>query len=83
MRYEEGSSIDAVWVVPSLGIDPTTGQELFLKKDRSALYIWNPEDMVSAGVSTPKYRGIFGLNVAYQGFQFNVYFTIPLGWAIV
>ncbi|MBL1408881.1 SusC/RagA family TonB-linked outer membrane protein [Sphingobacterium faecale] len=78
-RYEEGSSIDAIWVVPSLGIDPTTGQELFLKKDGSATYIWDANDMVSAGVSTPKYRGTFGFNITYYGFQLNAYFSYRQG----
>lgn len=78
-RYEEGSSIDAIWVVPSLGIDPTTGQELFLKKDGSATYIWDTNDMVSAGVSTPKYRGTFGFNIIYYGFQLNAYFSYRQG----
>jgi len=31
--YEEGESMSAIKAVPSLGIDPTTGQELFMKKD--------------------------------------------------
>lgn len=33
IRYEEGQSMTAIWAVRSLGIDPTTGRELFLKKD--------------------------------------------------
>lgn len=31
--YEEGESMSAIKAVPSLGIDPTSGQELFMKKD--------------------------------------------------
>ena len=33
--YEEGESLDALKAVPSLGIDPETGKEVFVKKDGS------------------------------------------------
>nr|WP_162988682.1 SusC/RagA family TonB-linked outer membrane protein [Pedobacter schmidteae] len=79
IRYEEGTSIDAIWVVPSLGIDPATGNELFLKKDGTATFLWDPRDMVSAGVSLPKYRGSFGFNMAYKNFQLTSNFTYRLG----
>jgi TonB-linked SusC/RagA family outer membrane protein len=78
-RYEEGASLDAIWVVPSLGIDPATGQELYQKIDGSITYIWDAKDMISAGVSTPKYRGTLGFNLSYQGFQFNAYLTYRYG----
>jgi hypothetical protein len=35
--------------------------------------------MISAGVSTPKYRGTLGFNLSYQGFQFNAYLTYRYG----
>lgn len=78
-RYEEGTSIDAIWVVPSLGIDPATGEELFLKKDGTASFRWDARDMVSAGVSTPKYRGSFGASMNYRGFQLTSYLSYRFG----
>lgn len=78
-RYEEGTPIDALWVVPSLGIDPATGNEFFLKKDGTATTIWSSADMVSVGVSNPKYRGNFGTSIAYKGFQLTTYFSYRLG----
>lgn len=78
-KYEEGSSMDAIWVVPSLGIDPATGQEMFLKKDGSSTFVWSADDMVAAGVSTPKYRGTLGFNMSYAGFQLNTYFSYRMG----
>lgn len=79
LRYEEGASMDAIWVVPSLGIDPATGRELFLKKDGSTTFIWDAADMVPAGVSTPKYRGNAGVSMIYNGFQLNAYFSYRFG----
>ena len=35
LRYYDGASTSALWVVRSAGIDPATGNEIFLKKDGS------------------------------------------------
>lgn len=78
-RYEEGKPLDALWVVPSLGIDPATGNEMFLKKDGTSTFIWDPKDMVAVGVSNPKYRGSFGTTMAYKGLQLTTYFSYRLG----
>lgn len=78
-KYEEGQSLDAIWVVPSLGIDPATGQELFLKKDGTSTFLWDAKDMVSVGVSNPKYRGSFGATMAYKGLQLTTYFSYRFG----
>ena len=32
-RYVEGQSLNTIWVVRSLGIDPANGKELFLDKN--------------------------------------------------
>jgi len=78
-RYEEGTSIDAIWVVPSLGIDPATGRELFLKKDGTASFIWDSKDMIAAGIAVPKYRGSFGASMSYKGFQLTSYLSYRFG----
>lgn len=79
IRYEEGQSISSIWAVPSLGIDPATGRELFRAKDGSTTYIWNPDDQVVAGVTDPKLRGTFGLNLEYRGWGFSTTFRYTLG----
>lgn len=78
-RYEEGSPINSLWVVPSLGIDPATGRELYLKQDGSATYKWDAQDMRNFGVSDPKYRGALGFTANYKGFQLNTYFSYYFG----
>ena len=32
-QYAEGQSLTSIWAVRSLGIDPTTGKEIFLNRD--------------------------------------------------
>ena len=39
--YEEGESMTAIKAVPSLGIDPGTGQEIYVKKDGSLTMEWD------------------------------------------
>jgi len=66
-RYEEGQSISAIWAVPSLGIDPITGREMFLSKDGKTTYVWSADDQVVAAITDPKLRGNFGVNMEYKG----------------
>ncbi len=61
VRYAEGQSMSAIWAVRSLGIDPGTGNELFLTKDGQLTYTWDANDQVVCGDELPKYTGTFGL----------------------
>ena len=47
--YYEGCSMTAIWGVRSLGIDPATGQEMFLTKDGRSTYTWSSADQVVIG----------------------------------
>jgi hypothetical protein len=67
----EGESTTALYVVPSLGIDPVTGQEVFLKKDGSLTYDWNAQDKVRVGDTRPKWTGAINSNFLYAGFSFG------------
>ncbi len=77
--YQEGVSFDAIWAVPSLGIDPTTGEEVFVKRDGTFTNDWNSNDLRPMGNSQPKYRGTFGVNLDYKGFTLNANFSYKLG----
>lgn len=81
-RYAEGQSMSSIWAVPSLGIDPVTGKEMFLTKDGKTTYVWNPDDQVVAGVTDPKLRGNLGLNLEYNGWGFStsMRYTIKAGY---
>lgn len=80
IRYAEGQSMTAIWAVRSLGIDPATGEELFLKKDGvTTTYEYDADDKVIAGDSNPKYHGNFGLSGEYKGFGISCSFSYRLG----
>ena len=79
VRFEEGQSMNAIWAVQSLGIDPATGREVYLKKDGTVTYNWNANDQVVAGDLLPKISGNFGFNFQHQGLQVNTSFRFQYG----
>lgn len=79
VRFEEGQSMNAIWAVRSLGIDPVNGREIFVKRDGSVTYEWNPADQVVCGDALPKVNGNFGLNMVWRGLNLNVIFSYKWG----
>lgn len=78
----EGASQNTIYVVPSLGIDPSTGKELYLNKDGEVTYTWNANDRVAAGLSQPKYRGNFSTLLRYKNITMNASFGFRFGGQI-
>ena len=75
----EGESQYTIYAVRSLGIDPSTGNELFLKKNGEVSYTWDANDRVACGISQPKYRGNLSSMFRYKDFSLNVTFGYRLG----
>jgi TonB-linked SusC/RagA family outer membrane protein len=75
----EGASQNTIYAVPSLGIDPSTGKELFLNKLGQVTYTWAAIDRVNVGNSQPKYRGNFSTLLRYGGFTLNASFGYRFG----
>ena len=71
-KYEDGISMNAIWAVPSLGIDPATGQEIYIDRDGNKTFEWDANNMVVCGNSSPDYRGNFSVNGEYKGIGINV-----------
>ena len=71
-KYEDGMSMNAIWAVPSLGIDPATGDEIYLDHNGNTTYSWNAADMIVVGNSQPAYQGIFGFNAEYHNIGLSV-----------
>ena len=77
--YYEGVSMDAIWGMRSLGVDPTTGTEMFLTKDGESTFTWSAAEQVVVGNTTPKLRGSLGINAGYKGFTFSIACNYTLG----
>ena len=78
-RYYEGGSPDDLWAVPSLGIDPATGREVFLKKDGTQTFVYSASDEVVVGSSVPDVEGIIGMSFYNKKFSASVNFRYRLG----
>jgi TonB-linked SusC/RagA family outer membrane protein len=79
VRFEEGKSTTGIWVVPSLGIDPVTGREVFVKKDGTLTNTWATEDQQVIGNSQSKITGNVGAYLAYRGLSLNLSFNYRAG----
>lgn len=82
VRFEEGQSMSAIWAVPSLGIDPQNGKEIYVKKDGTVTYQWDSRDQVVCGDTQPEFTGNFGFNSEIKGFGVSATFSYRLGGQI-
>lgn len=79
LRYQEGQSLNMIYAVRSLGIDPENGREIFIKKDGTHTYTWDANDIVPVADNTPLLMGSFGTTMSYKRFQFNAIFSTHFG----
>jgi TonB-linked SusC/RagA family outer membrane protein len=77
--FKEGQSINTIFAVKSLGIDPSNGQEIFQKTDGSLTYTWDAKDKVPCGVAEPKYQGNFNTTLTYKNLSFTAIFNYRCG----
>ncbi|UZD21141.1 SusC/RagA family TonB-linked outer membrane protein [Algoriphagus halophytocola] len=79
LRYRDGYSPTDIWAVPSLGIDPATGKEVFLKQNGESTFEYDPTDIVRVGNTRPFSEGVLSTNVSYKGWLLNVYMRYRIG----
>ena len=77
-QYEEGQSLTSIWAVKSLGIDPTTGKELYQNRDGSVTDKWNATQEVVCGNTQPDFNGAFGVNLNYK--QWSLFASFLYEW---
>ena len=77
--YEEGESLTALKVVPSAGIDPATGREIYIKRDGSYSFTYDPNDRRVFGDTSPWAYGSLTSYLMYKGFSLNANFGYSLG----
>ncbi|MEJ2881783.1 SusC/RagA family TonB-linked outer membrane protein [Pedobacter sp. GR22-6] len=78
-RYVPNQSMSTIWAVPSLGIDPSNGREIYLKADGTQTYVYSTDDLVNSGDSNPSLTGTFGANMRLGKFTSNFAFTFRTG----
>ena len=77
-QYEEGQSLTSIWAVKSLGIDPTTGKELYQNRDGSVTDKWDATQEVVCGNTQPDFNGAFGVNLNYK--QWSLFASFLYEW---
>lgn len=77
--FYEGRPQNAIYAVRSLGIDPSTGQEVFLDKDGKVTDTWKASDKVYLGSAEPLYRGNSNLMFQWGDFTLNASFGFYWG----
>lgn len=81
-QYVEGGSQTSIWGVPSLGIDPATGNEIFIRPDGSITDVWNTGDQIVLGDTEPKVQGTFGVNATWKNLSLYMTFMYETGGQI-
>ncbi|GAA4290620.1 SusC/RagA family TonB-linked outer membrane protein [Aestuariibaculum suncheonense] len=79
VKYEEGRSINTIWAVESKGIDPATGNEIFVDRNGNLTNDYNFADQKAMAVQDPDIEGNFGTFLRYSNFELGAYFSYRLG----
>ena len=77
--YEVGRSQTALMLVRSMGIDPATGNEVYIKRDGSLTFEYDPNDKVEVGNTNPKLQGFFNSNLTWKGLNLYMNFGYEMG----
>ena len=78
-QYENGNSTTALYVVRSAGIDPATGNEVYIKRDGSYTFVYDYKDKTVVGDTEPSVNGNIVNNFAWKGFNLYAVLTYRLG----
>lgn len=78
-QYKDGDPVTAIYAVSSLGIDPATGQELYLDLNGNPTWEYNADDERICGDTAPKLQGSFGLNGRYKNLSISLGFSYSFG----
>lgn len=79
LRYYDGASLTGLYVVRSAGIDPATGNEIFIKKDGTYTYEYSQNDEVLYGDSNPDIQGSINTSLTWKDFSFGASFSYRMG----
>ncbi|MDR2129764.1 MAG: SusC/RagA family TonB-linked outer membrane protein [Odoribacteraceae bacterium] len=78
-KYEEGSSTTSIYAMKSLGIDPASGKEVFVRRDGSITYEWESGEQQVVGDTEPDVFGKFHLNFQWKSLNIFTSFIYAFG----
>jgi hypothetical protein len=81
-QYREGQSTTTLYVVRSLGVDPVTGKEVYLKRDGTKTFVWDANDKVPVGDTNPKISGTLLTSINWKDLSCSLGFTYKYGGVV-
>ena len=79
IRYKEGLSQNTRWANESLGIDPATGEEIFLDMNGNKVNEWDAANYKPFGSTDPKIYGTIGTMFTYKKWELNAHLYYKYG----
>ena len=81
-QYREGESTTTLYVVRSLGVDPVTGKEVYLKRDGTKTFAWSANDKVPVGDTNPTVSGTVSTSINWKDLSCSLGFTYKYGGVV-
>lgn len=78
-QYEAGRSQTALMMVRSGGIDPATGNEVYIKRNGELTFEYDANDKVKCGDMKPTVEGNVNTNLTWKGFTLYMLFKYQFG----
>src|SRR5690606_34274047 len=77
--YEEGQSLTILRAIPSLGIDPANGREMYRALNGDVTYTWDAKNQVVVGNKEADLYGNIGTSFNYRGLSVQVIGNYSIG----
>ena len=74
LKYYEGASLTSIYGMKSLGISPTNGKEIYLRRNGDVTDVWS-----IIGDTAPKGQGSFGYTLSYKQLSMFASFLYTFG----
>ena len=79
LKYYEGASLTSIYGMKSLGISPTNGKEIYLRRNGDVTDVWSADEWTIIGDSAPKGQGSFGYTLSYKQLSMFASFLYTFG----
>lgn len=78
-KYYEGASLTSIYGMKSLGISPTNGKEIYLRRNGDVTDVWSADEWTIIGDTAPKGQGSFGYTLSYKQLSMFASFLYTFG----
>lgn len=79
LKYYEGASLTSIYGMKSLGISPTNGKEIYLRRNGDVTDVWSADEWTIIGDTAPKGQGSFGYTLSYKQLSMFASFFYTFG----